>query len=291
VLDRASRKEASEHFDTLNLNIPALRSAASKNKLRKRIGHNMRSGMHDGRPSTFACHRYDWRWANSRFAIADRALSAKLCWACSGRAGRLPDGAVTRNQQVRKAMELLAPPPDRRAECQHDIAVALDRVEHRAAAARSFQVGVSKKGKADVGRYLAALRRLQQAYNSIDPAIKPWFSPVEIAIPGQATVLDREIAKAESFLDRPSPPPRREASRNKAAVAAAYDLLQWWGQKAARTRGGKWAQLAKILAGDPTVDQFDHLREFKRSPGPAVEKVRGADWIVYRTRRRQPSTK
>jgi hypothetical protein len=128
---------------------------------------------------------------------------------------------------------------------------------------------------------------LQQAYNSIDPAIKPWFSLVEIAyIPGKATVIDREIAKAETFLNRPSPPPRRDASRNKAAVAAAFDLLGWWGHKATVTRGGKWAKVAKILAGDKATDLLDHLREFKRNPGPTVEKVRGPDGIVYRKHRR-----
>ena len=118
-------------------------------------------------------------------------------------------------------MELLASPPDRRDECQHDVGVALDRVEHGAAAARSFRVGGSKKGKGNLRRYLAALRRLQQACNSIDPAIKPWFSLVEIAyFPGKATVIDREIARAELFLDWPSLPPRRDASLHKAAVAA-----------------------------------------------------------------------
>ena len=75
-------------------------------------------------------------------------------------------------------------------------------------------------------------------------------------------------------------------ARNKAAVAAAYDLLGWWGHKAVVTRGGKWEQLAKILTGDLTVDLFDHLREFKRRPSRSIEKVRGADWIVYRRRRR-----
>ena len=145
----------------------------------------------------------------------------------------------------------------------------------------------SKKGKAGLRRYCAALRRLRTAYRSLDPAIRPWFSLAETAyVAGKPTVIDREIARAELFLDRPSPPPRRHASRNKAAVAAAYDLLQWWGHKAAVTRGGKWAELAKILAGDRTVDLFDHLREFKRSPGPTVEKVRGANSILYRTRRR-----
>ena len=64
-------------------------------------------------------------------------------------------------------------------------------------------------------------------------------------------------------------------------MAAAHDLLEWRGHKATVTRGGKWAQLAQILTGDLTVDLFDHLREFKRSPGPTVEKVRGAHSIVY----------
>lgn len=193
---------------------------------------------------------------------------------------------MTRDQQIRKALELLAPPPNDRAECRHDVGLALDRVERRAAAARSFRVASSKEGKASLRRYCAALRRLRNAYNSLDPAIRPWFSLAETAyVTGKATVIDREIARAETFLGRPSTPPRREASRNKAAVAAAYDLLEWWVHKAVATRGGKWAQLAQILAGDRAVDLFDHLREFKRSPAQTVEKVRGERGILYRTRR------
>jgi hypothetical protein len=194
---------------------------------------------------------------------------------------------VTRAQQIRKALELLAPPPSLRAECQHDIVLALDRVETGAAAARSFRVAGSKKGKAGLRRYCAALRRLHIAYNSVHPAIRPWFTLAETAhVAGKPTVIDREIARVEAFLDRPSPPPRREASQNKAAVAAAYDLLGWWGHKPTVTRGGKWEQVAKVLAGNLAVDLFDHLREFKHSPGPTVEKMRGARSILYRTRRR-----
>lgn len=194
---------------------------------------------------------------------------------------------MTRDQQIRKALELLAPPPGQRRECRHDIGVALDRVEHRTATARSFRVARSKKGKEGVRRYYTSLRRLRDAYRSLDPAIRPWFTLAETAyIAGKPTVIDREIAIAEAFLARPSPPPRRDASHNKAAVAVAYNLLGWWGHKAVVTRGGKWAQLAKVLTGDLTVDLFDHLREFKRGPHPSIEKVRGADFIVYRTRRR-----
>jgi hypothetical protein len=195
--------------------------------------------------------------------------------------------AVTRDQQIRKAVALLAPPPHERAECRHDIGLTLDWVERRAATARSFRVAGSKKGKAGLRRYFAALQRLRTAYSNLDPAIRPWFSLAESAhVTEQPTVLDREIAKAEAFLDRPSPPPRREASRNKAAVAAACDLLKWWGHKIAVTRNGKWAQLSKILVGDQAIDLFDHLRAYKSSPGPSVDKMRGPRSILYRTRRR-----
>ena len=145
----------------------------------------------------------------------------------------------------------------------------------------------SKKGKAGLRRYSAALRRSRSAYYSLDPAIRPWFSLTETAyVVGKPTVIDREIAIADTFLNRPSPPPRRDAASNKPAVAAAHDLLNWWGHTAVVTRGGKWEQLAKILTGDMIVDLFDHLREFRRQPWPSVEKVRGADAILYCRRRR-----
>ena len=199
---------------------------------------------------------------------------------------------MTIGQQIRKARELLAPPRHQRVECLHDISRALV-ASNTALPLRDLSGWLARtKGKAGLKRYCAALQRLRNAYNSLDPAIRRWFSLAETAyVAGNTTVIDREIAKAELFLNRPSLPPRRDASRHKIAVAAAYDLLEWWGHNAAVTRGGKWAQLATILAGDRTVDLFDHLREFKRSPGPTLEKVRGTHSILYRTRRRQPRIK
>ena len=108
--------------------------------------------------------------------------------------------AVERDRQIRKALELLAPPPRERAECENDVSRALDSVEDGAAIARSFRVAGSTKGKAGVMRYCAALQRLRNTYNSLDPAIKPWFSLAERAyVAGNATVIDREIARTESF--------------------------------------------------------------------------------------------
>jgi hypothetical protein len=193
---------------------------------------------------------------------------------------------MTRNQQIAKALTLLTPPHAQREECKYEIVRALDRIENTAGFTRSCRMA-SSKNKGGITSYYAALRRLRSAFRALDPAIRNWFS---LADPAYATgkALEKEIAKAEKFLNRRSARPRRHASHSKAAVGAAHDLLGWWNHEATVTRGGKWDKLAKILAGDLTVDVFEHLREFKRSPGPTIEKIRYKDGILYRSRGRQP---
>jgi hypothetical protein len=193
---------------------------------------------------------------------------------------------MTRDQQVAKALALLAPPPAQREECEYEIRQALDRIENSAAFAQSCRVS-SSKNKGGLKSYHAALRRLRSAFRALDPAIRPFCSLADPAyISGK--MLEKEITMVEALLNRPSAPPRRHASHSKAAVRAAHDLLGWWNHEATVTRGGKWDKLAKILAGDLTADLFDHLRGVKRSPAPTIEKIRYKDGILYRSRGRQP---
>jgi hypothetical protein len=195
---------------------------------------------------------------------------------------------VTKEQQIQEALKLLAPPAAEREVCLHEIRIALDRVENFTAFARSSRASRSKKG--GLRRYDAALRRLLSAIESLDPAIKPYFS---LALSGATTTRIRaEIATTEDFLKQPPAPPRRDGSRNKAAVAAAYDLLAWRGHNGTLTRGGKWEELAQILAGDLTVDLFELLRKFKQNRRTIVEKVRlDSEDILYRSARPQPDIK
>ena len=195
---------------------------------------------------------------------------------------------VTKDQQIQEALKLLAPPAAEREECLHEIHLALGRVENFTALARSSRASRSKKG--GLLPYHRALRQLLRAIDSLDPAIKPWFS---LAHSGTTTTrIKAEIATTEAFLKQPPAPPRRDGSRNKAAAAAAYDLLTWRGHNATVTRGGTWEELAQILAGDLTVDLFEHLRKFKQSPGTIVEKVRvDSENIHYRSARPQPDIK
>src|SRR6516165_2872881 len=111
---------------------------------------------------------------------------------------------MTLSEQRRKALELLAPPPSRREECLRDIKFALEYVTSQAASA--FKVFGSKEGKAGLRRYANALRGALAAYRNLRREIRPWFSITETAyIQGQPTHFDREIAKAEAILARPSP--------------------------------------------------------------------------------------
>ena len=196
---------------------------------------------------------------------------------------RLHRLSMTRDQQIRKALELLGRVPANAPSASTTLSWRSIGSSTALPLRELSGWPVQKKERRDLQRYYAALRRLRNAYYSLDPAIRPWFSLAETAyIAGKPTVIDREIAMAETFLDQPSAPPRRDATRNKVAVAAANDLLDWWGHRASRHARREVGQLAKILTGDLTVDLFDHLREFKRRPGPSIEKVRGADSIVYR---------
>ena len=163
-------------------------------------------------------------------------------------------------------------------ERSHEVELALERIEAGRDTAQCFQLAQSTKDKGGVTRYYAGLRRLRAASNSLHPAIKPWLS---FAIRGKTLNLARESETAKALVNQKSPPPARDATRQKIAVAAAHELLEWWGHNAAVTRGGKWAQLARILINDPHLDVFDHLRNHKHNPGPPVQKLRGANWVAY----------
>ena len=97
--------------------------------------------------------------------------------------------------------------------------------------------------------------------------------------------LSREIEVAEALLNQKSRVPARDASAQKIAVAAAHELLEWWGHQPRITRGGPWAELTKILLGDLVLDVFDHLRTYKRNPGPRMQKIRTRKGVAYFMRR------
>jgi len=169
---------------------------------------------------------------------------------------------VTRDKQITAALAELAPPRARRDQCRRSIALVLDWLDAQCKAVSVNKFFVSKRGKAQIQRYRNALMEVRAAYGAFDSSIVRWFSLAELAsIEGIPTVIDREIEKADHLI-KPSPRPKRDAVRAKAAVRAAYSLLVKWGHQPAVTRGGKWEKLAQILAGGP-IYVFEHMRTYR----------------------------
>jgi len=179
---------------------------------------------------------------------------------------------MTREERVAEALELLAPPSERRAECEHDIQRMLDWVVDGCAASTRHKAFGSKRGKASLDRYKTALHDVQAAFAALDPAIKPWFT-----LPDG---IERELGRTDL---RKSRPPKPDAVATKLATMTSYSLLVWWGHRPALSRGGDWARLTKILAGSG-ASPFEHMRGFKKDP-VYIDKTVARNGVFYRLRR------
>ncbi len=194
---------------------------------------------------------------------------------------RAPNNKGLTPDEIDEVIEQIGPPPDKRDQCRDDVerlhSWVMQRVEH----VRTSKVFGSNKGKADLHRYKNALKELREAFNKLDPAIKPWFSLGETAYVSGKTWIDREFARVKEFERTQRPQP--DAVRAKAAVAATYSLLCWWGRKPGCTRGGKWQKSAKIFAGGAYV--FEHMCAFRKDPARLlIDRVKFKNAIVLRTR-------
>jgi hypothetical protein len=157
---------------------------------------------------------------------------------------------MTRAEQIRKALEVLAPLPEEFGECRCRIEHALDIMEstiRAATAIKSERAAAQETGRGYYGaleRLLAASRAHAHAggalgisITSIERALQ-WRSKFSRALPSGA-IIQRQ------------------------AAALAYSLLWQSNHAAVTTRGGAWHTLGAILCGDQQADLFDYLREFK----------------------------
>ena len=111
--------------------------------------------------------------------------------------------AVTRDEQIDAAFMLLDPPPHEHEAWRHQIEHILDYLDWWCKAAAGFKAPGTKPGKAALRTYVNALHQLQKAYDALPPELRPWFSLAETAyIAGTPTVIEREVAKANSLLSR-----------------------------------------------------------------------------------------
>jgi hypothetical protein len=160
---------------------------------------------------------------------------------------------------MQSALRLLAPPPERRDECERSINMALDVINREATAAA---VG-SKKHKAALRRLQDSLRRAEIARRKLLGPEREWSERghADEGLPPLA--LAPWMAYCERQLPWPRPRSFRRSDRKYHAVERADCLLQDWGHPAGITRGGKWAKLAAVLYGDPQADLFGIMRRLR----------------------------
>jgi hypothetical protein len=155
---------------------------------------------------------------------------------------------MTRDEQVRAALKVLAPTSDQREACKERIEDTLNVVGVTNDGWKELR---TKKTKLKLRPFLAALRRVQAAHNALPPQVKFYaFRDPD---------FKRQIEACDRLLAKPSVP--KTPTKQRLAATEARALLIHYGRPVATTRRGKWCQLAAILYGDQSANFYHHCCE------------------------------
>jgi hypothetical protein len=187
---------------------------------------------------------------------------------------------MTRDQQVEKALEVVAPPSSKRKDCRAYIKDKLDIIEPTAKADELFKRSRSGAVTRAKNAYIGALKRLRTTQNRLvslgcgvplirqDGRLREWIelSNIEFAI----KVMDPDDAEYGGNTEYNGILPdgtivRSGGKRATLAVAFSHEALTRWGGGAeiVATVGEKWWQLATILYGEK-IDLYQHILKYLR---------------------------
>jgi hypothetical protein len=159
--------------------------------------------------------------------------------------------------QFKKALKIIAPDPQRRTECEYNVATALWLVE--LAAKMSVRTPV---------QHMILLRRLAKRLRAdIDLAAKAIPPEYQIRRGKDSWIaeeLKRHLAETEQAINCNSKRVRKGSKRLSHArsvpVDEAYSLLKRYSKRPGYSREGPWITLARVLFGNEQADLFDYLK-------------------------------
>jgi hypothetical protein len=170
---------------------------------------------------------------------------------------RMKPAKLTPEQQVKKALRILAPAESVRKKCDEDVCWALEEIT--VAALEEIFKPQGKEVRAAVKRYVVALRRCQAAFNAL--------YRLDLITGGAVAPRNyrEDIASYEAWLDEAPDKPRRIAHKNRASVQEARKLIiKYCSEKdLSLTRRSKWHRLSAVLAGDEDVDLFNIMLKIR----------------------------
>lgn len=204
---------------------------------------------------------------------------------------------MTRDEQVRKALKLLAPPGfDHEKARETPLSMDDFKLQRQQQAARDLAL------RTDIARALDAVERIlplrastkeatkaRDAYHRVVCRLRAahitlvrvsgghgYFKLADIDRVIEETAPTRHIPDTGRnerrriyYAGSPGTPisaaPQFGGRKESTAVQLAHELLTWWraGEEIVTTKGGKWWRLAAILYGDPGRDLYQHLAAFQ----------------------------
>jgi len=167
---------------------------------------------------------------------------------------------MTRERQVKAALEVLKPSSDRRAVCRESVENALGMM---AMASSSHRIREAERSKA----YSKARRAYHSAARRMRAAI------VALLATGGGAPACLELERIEEAISASEPLPQQYRPTGSIkptwAVALAWDLATKWGRNVTLTVGGDWWRLAAILYGRlPLIDLYRHMLAFEPELSP-----------------------
>jgi hypothetical protein len=162
--------------------------------------------------------------------------------------------------QFKDALKKIAPDPERRKQCEYDLAEALRLIDSETRFNKSRLTPA--KHKKLLQNLATTLRRAvklaaRERQELGTPRRTPWDSRIDD--------LKRWLKETEKEADNVSKyeigkgAPRRDTART-AAVLQACNLLEKYGSPPTLYHDGPWHDLAKILLGNDRADLFDYMK-------------------------------
>ena len=193
---------------------------------------------------------------------------------------------AARTDNVSRALALIAPAPDRRAECRASVRAAFTMVSNNPFA-RMYH-GNTKRAKLQAGRLSAALKRLLLTLNhpDLDADLRSVFPDMDVpgilakdfarTVPRRAADdwlqwhetgrwLDEWLQRAQAAQSKKGRTIRLDATRKKQASLHAVWLLRVFEKDVSSVKGSRLCRLAALLYGHPNANLQRQCSEILRT--------------------------
>jgi hypothetical protein len=172
--------------------------------------------------------------------------------------------ARARAARVDAALEALMPVTRKRTAAKRDIEHAINLIDE--AVTSGMDARRPRQSRKILNELIKTLARCEKLSRDLAKEHSEWKkNPLDLGVHIERCAEELALSKSQK--------PRRTAPKQKLAVVMARDLIAKYRRDkkaAALTRHGTWYRLSAILAGNPQLDLFRHMRSVDRQWVPGI---------------------